>query len=396
MPNQSKILILPAIMDHIGVVLLAKEKGFEVITCDNVPDNPAHRFADKSYNINILDYEQLIDMAKKEQIDCVWGYSTDIGALAAAKVSAALGLGGNPFFAVDTMSDKAKFRLFLKTNGFNCPAFINGKKLEDFSFGKLAFPLVIKPVDRASSRGVTVIAEESEFQDAFNAAIEMSLSGEVIVEEFIDMEGCQLHGDAIVKDGEVVAFAVGDQYFSKHLHQAPIGTVLPSAHKSEVLEELRNEVCRFVNLIGYKNGGINVEARLNTKGELFIIELGPRSGGNYVPELLSAYLQIDIKEYLVSIMTGEKSVLPPNKIIDNVFQYIWRSSQSGKILGKQISDELEIVDSFDLKLIGDSVCHTPGADNIVAIYIIEGKTRAQVEDVYHNPENYFKLELSNN
>ncbi len=390
MNESRKILILPAIHDHVGIIQQAKENGLFVITCDNMPQNPAHQYADKSYNINILDYDRLVEMAQSERIDFVWGYSTDIGALAAAKVSDALGLGANTFIAVDTMADKAKFRTFLREKGFNCPAFDSGKVLNDLVLSELNYPLVVKPVDRASSRGVSVIQDESELKEAFESAIEMSLCGEVIVEEYIDQYGWQLHGDAIVSHGEVTVFVVGDQYFN---NQSPIGTVLPSCHNASIIEELQNEVRRFVKCIGFRNGGINVEARVNSQGELFIIELGPRSGGNYVPELLSAYLQMDVKDYLLSIMSNVDVHLPMYEPQDNVFQYIWRASESGQIAEIKIAEELDIIERYDLKTIGDMVSELPGADNIISIMIIQGKSRDQVEDVYLNDEKYFALKV---
>ena len=388
-----KVLVLPAIIDHISIIKRLIAAGCEVITVDNIPSNPAHAFAHKNYDIDLLDYESLISMAREESIDAVWGYSTDIGALAAAKITDALHLNGNSFNVVETMSDKSKFRAFLQQHAFNCPSYTQASALAGVGADDLSFPVVVKPVDRASSKGISIVQTASGLTLAFQKAQLASLGGQVIIEEYLETKACQLHGDAVVADGEIVLFAIGDQYFSATNPMAPIGTVLPSCQPSEILKQLKEDVQRFVSTVGFVNGGINIEARIGADGKVFIVELGPRSGGNYVPELISHYVGVDVQELLLSCIIGITCdvVLSPSQ--EFVFQFIWRSSYDGKLLKKSISDELDILEQFVLKQEGDRVSAEAGADNIVAILILKAQSRQQVEDVYIHPEKYFDLSV---
>lgn len=387
---------MPAIDDHVSVIKLAKQHGYRVITSDNAPNNVGHQYADLSYDIDLLDYPSLISMAKDESVDFVWAYSTDIGALAAAKVSDSLGLGGNSFDVVNTMCDKALFRTFLKENRFNCPSFIDVVNHKDLDLQDLNFPLIVKPVDRAGSKGVSIVNNIDEYAIAVEFAMSFSLDKRVIVEEYIIGSGPQLHGDVLVQDGKIVIYGIGDQFFDKNNCFAPIATVFPSSYSSNVHDKLRCELERFISCLGFCNGAINVEARYTESGEIFFIELGPRCGGNYIPNLISQAFNFDMIESYTSVLLGLPLVLPIEKKTMPVFQLILRSPYSGILsnldIDKSISDE--IIEKYSCRSLGDRVSDTAGAENVVGVFLLKGTTYSNMLSVLDNISNLFHFEIS--
>lgn len=391
------ILIIPAIDDHINVIKLARNRGCRVITCDNVPTNAGHQYADISYDIDLLDYGSLITMARTESVDAVWGYSTDIGTLAAAKVSDALDLGGNAFDVINIMCDKSLFRTFLTINNFNCPRFVEVTDCSDLTTIELNFPLIVKPVDRAGSKGVTVVGAIEDYAVAVEFAMNFSLDKRVIVEEFIIGSGPQLHGDILVQDGKIAVYGIGDQFFDQNNCFAPISTVFPSSYSADVHDKLRNELDRFVSCSGFLNGAINVEARYSETGDVYFIELGPRCGGNYIPNLLSQALNYDIIDAYATIMLGLPLVLSvSDRGVQPVFQLILRAPSSGILsnLEIDISVSEKIIESYLCKSFGDFISTTAGADNVVGVFLLRASNYSEMLSVLDNIPSLFRFEIS--
>ena len=113
--------MLGGAMQQIPAIKCAKELGFYVITCDYLPNNPGHKFADEYYNISTTEKERVLELAIKLGIDGVLAYASDPAAPTAAYVSEKMGLPGNPYDAVNVMTQKDLFRKFLKEHGFNTP-----------------------------------------------------------------------------------------------------------------------------------------------------------------------------------------------------------------------------------------------------------------------------------
>ena len=71
----------------------------------------------------------------------------------------------------------------------------------------------MKPVDSSGSKGITVVNDRRDLEQAFDYAIEFSRTGKVIVEEYIHTACHQLHGDGIVVNGKLIFMELGEQRF---------------------------------------------------------------------------------------------------------------------------------------------------------------------------------------
>ena len=81
-------------------------------------------------------------------------------------------------------------QVFLKKNNFNVPESASFSKFSDArEFGiellNMRNSLIIKPVDSSGSKGVTRVDNLVDFDDAFSNALNFSITGKVVVEEFI-------------------------------------------------------------------------------------------------------------------------------------------------------------------------------------------------------------------
>ena len=63
--NQKKILMLGGLRYLIPVIQAAHELGYYVITCDYLPHNVAHKYADEYHNISITDKKCCIGISQR-------------------------------------------------------------------------------------------------------------------------------------------------------------------------------------------------------------------------------------------------------------------------------------------------------------------------------------------
>lgn len=382
--SQKKLLILGAMASHVPLLKRAKERGIYTITCDYIPDAVGHSHADEAHLDSTTDFEAVLKLAKACKIDAIMTFNSDPAALTAAYVSEQLGLPGNPFEAVQIMAEKDKFRQFLASHAFNTPRFkqyTNYLTLsQDLDYFK--FPVIIKPVDSSGSKGISKVASAQELQPLFERALDNSRSKRVIVEEFITANGRQIHGDAFVDKGKIKFIYLGDHHFDNKINDlVPISSTFPSQHSKETIRLVENEVQRFISKVGFKQGGINIEARIDDEGKAYLIEVGPRNGGNFIPIVLQhasgfnfidanldAYLGLDFKEQEVR-KEGFVSHLIPH------------SKAQGTLDSLVINPELasKIIERHDAILPGEQVNTFIGSNAAISILIIRYNSAEEMD-----------------
>ncbi len=375
-----KILMLGGAYSQIPAIRKAKEMGYYVITCDYLPGNPGHALSDEYVNVSTTDREGVLKVAREKEVDGVIAYASDPSAQAAAYAADQLGLAGGSFEATRMLSEKDLFRKFLREAGLNCPWCFSFSSAEEAleKIGEVSYPCVMKPVDSSGSKGVEVLSSEEEYRNALADAFRYTRCGRVIVEEFISTPYCQLHGDGIVIDGELVFCELGDQRF---YHSAPIGTaypaMVPEAYYNNALEEVRTAIRKS----GFVSGGVNIEVRIKEDGRVFIIEIGPRCGGNYVPQAMQAVSGIDEVECLIRIAMGEPVDVPSEYRRRPAWQYILGSEKAGVFRDVVIDDYMapKVIGKYIHRTAGESIQEYYNSGNVVGVIILGFDTAEELE-----------------
>lgn len=285
-----KLMILGGSRYALPVIEAAHKLGVYVITCDYLPENIAHRYSDQYCNVSIIDKDAVLKVAQELQINGIVSFACDPGVVTAAYVAEKMGL---PFQcsykSADILQDKGKFRRFLVDNGFNCP---NAKRYTDIKepFNDIDYynwPVIVKPVDSAGSKGVTRVETPDELCVAIDNALEYSHNGSYIIEDFITFEGYHSSTDPFVVDGKIRFITYSDQLFDKDAENpyTPAQIIWPSSMKQKHQEYLTSELQRLVDLLGLTTGIYNVETCVGNNGKPYIMEVSPRGGGCKIAEL---------------------------------------------------------------------------------------------------------------
>jgi biotin carboxylase len=287
--SRQRILILGGSKFQVPLIRRAKELGLHVATCDYLPGNPAHRLADEYHDVSTTDLDGVLALARRIGIDAIASMSSDPAMPAVAYVADALGLPGASPRAIATMTRKDAFRQLLSNHGLPVPEFkVFGAEEVSRAEG-LAAALaldaarcVVKPVDSCGSKGVAVLEPHDDPAPALRIALAQSRAGRCIVERYID--GAHLHGDGYLRRGRLIHQYLGDQgSFAGPPNLIPVSTLWPSGQAAAVISEVARQVEAIAQASGYLDGPLNIEARVTPAGEVFVIEIGPRNGGDYIP-----------------------------------------------------------------------------------------------------------------
>lgn len=152
-------------------VVYAKECGYRVITCDNIPSHAVHALADRSYNVSTYDIDALKKVVEKEHVDGVVYLASAHGLYGATHLIEQYHLPGIPYVVEKMFSNKSNFRHFLKENGFPCPQFQAIKSYDEVDVASLNYPLIVKPVDSSGGNvGITKVLKPTDLPAAVELA----------------------------------------------------------------------------------------------------------------------------------------------------------------------------------------------------------------------------------
>jgi biotin carboxylase len=342
-----RILILGGSRFQLPLIRCARERGLHVITCDYLPGNPGHALADEYHNVSTTDREAVLALARRIGIDAVASFSSDPAMPAVAYVADALGLPGPPPEAIVRLTDKGQFRRLMAGAGLRTPRHwvvdaATAEAVGDLAAGLPAdvSRLVVKPVDSCGSRGVCVVAPDTrDLARALQGALAHSRAGRCIVEQYVD--GLHLHGDGFLQDGRLVHHYLGDQGFVAGTQDTlPVSTLWPSRHDDAVLADAARQVEAIARAAGLLDGPLNIEARIDSMGRAWIIEIGPRNGGDYIPIIQQQLTGFD---FVGSVLDGALGNLPaaPTTTCRGIGAcYTLHADRDGTYAGLRVSDAI--------------------------------------------------------
>lgn len=299
--EQKRLMLLGGLRYLLPVIEEAHKLGVYVITADYLPDNIAHKYSDEYCNVSIIDKEAVLAKARELKIDGILSHAVDPGVVTAAYVAEKMGL---PFQcsyeAACILQDKSRFRQFLRDNGFNCPnakGYTNAEEaLKDVDY--FNWPVIVKPVDSAGSKGVSRVDDPEKLLDAITYALSESHNGHFIIEDFLEKRGFSAGSESFVVDGKLLYNGFYDQYFDKNAVNpyTPSAEVWPSIMEQKYQNEIKSELQRLFTLLGVTTGLFNVECRVCTNGKAYLMEVSPRAGGNRLAEMLNYAADVNINE----------------------------------------------------------------------------------------------------
>lgn len=394
-----KILLLGGSTQQIPAIEYANKMGYYTLLCDYLPDNPGKKYADKFYCVSTTDKDAVLKVAEKEKIDGIVAYASDPAAPTAAYVAEKLGLPTNPYNSVELLTNKDKYRLFLENNNFCTPKAKGYTSIEDAKkeIGFFKLPVIIKPVDSSGSKGVSKVETVNDLEQKLQYALSFSRRKKVIIEEFVEMHGYQIAGDGFSVNGKLIFRCFANDHFnSKGLNPfVPISASFPYNMPKRIHDKIHTEIQRLFDLLNLKTGAYNFDARIDKDENIYLMEIGPRNGGNFIPQVIKYATGVDMIEYTIKAAMGEDC----NDIKISEPKGYWsyyavHSLKSGILKEIKIKEEVKknnIVESHMNYKIGDKVPAFVGANGSLGVLIMKFNSMDEMLDMMDNSEEWIKV-----
>lgn len=396
---QKKLMLLGGLRYLLPVIKAAHEQGYYVITADYLPDNIAHKYSDEYCNVSIIDKEAVLQKARELKIDGIMSFACDPGVVAASYVQNKMGLPSfGPFESVEILQNKDKFRKFLADNGFNVPwAFGFASKEEAWEARNVfVYPLIVKPTDSAGSKGCTRVDNENDLMPAIEYAFKYTISGHVIIEEFLEKKGCSSDTDSYALDGKLKFVSFCAQRFDVNATNpyTPAAYSWPSTFSKEEEEYLTNEIQRLITLLGMKTSVFNIETRVSPSGKPYIMELTPRGGGNRLCEMLRYATGVDMITAITRAMVGDEPATVEQKPYNGHWaEVILHADKDGEFQSLQIDTSLPaaIVEKDLWVQPGDYVHGFEAANDAIGTLVLRFETAEDLEHAITNQASWLKI-----
>jgi len=303
--SRQALVILGGSLDQVFLLRTAEEMGLDTIVLDGNPDAPGLKAATYSAAIDFSRVDRVVQYLRDLQSEGVEPAGiTTMGSEVPhllTKIGETFGWSAPTRETSSLATDKYAMKRRFLEQGIPVPAFALVRSTAEVvnqwrAWGCMR--VVLKPTDRAGSRGVRVLDDEGQVAEAFDYAQTSSKAGHVLVEQFLD--GPQISTETIVYDDRAVTPGFADRvyegmeafrpqimenggWFPAHLGPADTQRVVELAERSALALGIRRGVAKGDVVFHPDRGPVMIEMAARLSGGDFSESLVPLGCGvNYV------------------------------------------------------------------------------------------------------------------
>lgn len=304
MNNKKKIAIIGASYLQVPIILKAKQMGLETHVFAWKVGDEGEKLADYFYPISITEKELILERCREIGIHGICSIASDLAVVAVNYVAQNMNLNGNSELCTLLTTNKYNMRMALEKGGLPIPKVYFSNNNDLYSLEEKDYPVICKPTDRSGSRGVNLVNNENELKHAIKWAKKESLEGRYIIEEYI--EGEEYSIECVTWRGTHQLLAVTKKYTTGAPNFIEKGHLEPAELTDDLKNRIRNIIYRALDVLLIENGASHSEIKINSKGEIKIIEIGSRMGGDLIgSSLVPLSTGIDFTEQVIRIALGE-------------------------------------------------------------------------------------------
>lgn len=307
-----KIAIIGASYLQAPLIEKAKQLGLETHVFAWAANDVGEKIADYFYPISIVEKEDILSKCVEIGVDGVCTIASDLAVITANYVADKMGLIGNSLDCTRKSTNKHEMRNCFEMNGDPSPKSIRVSSVDDLKGIELSYPVIVKPLDRSGSRGITKLESADGLEDAIHIAIEQGFEDAALVEEFV--EGNEYSVEYISWEGTHNFLALTYKYTSGAPHFIETGHLEPAPVDEKVVERIKSIAEHALDSLGIKYGASHTEVKVNKDGVIKIIEIGGRMGGDFIgSSLVKLSTGVDFVEQVIRVSLGEKPLIIKKK-----------------------------------------------------------------------------------
>lgn len=308
---RKKLAIIGASYLQEPVITKAIEMGIETHVFAWKSGDIGEKLADYFYPISIIEKEAILEKCKEIGIDGICTIASDLATITVSYVAEHMGLSGNSIATSIVSTNKHEMRKCFEKNGDPSPISRLVESIDDLDKDKLVYPLIVKPTDRSGSRGIYMVNDWDELSVAIEGAKEQGFEKKALVEDYVC--GKEYSVEYISYNGKHFFLAMTEKYTTGSPNFIEVGHIEPSGVDATTLEKVKKIVEHALNSLGITVGASHTEIKIDSKGEIKIIEIGGRMGGDFIgSHLVRLSTNNDFVEQVVRCALGLNPIVYQN------------------------------------------------------------------------------------
>lgn len=327
----------------------AKALGYYIVGIAWEEGAVCKQYCDKFYPVSFTEKEEVLRICKDEKVNGITSFSLESALPTVVYVAQRLGLVSNTEECIQLTSTKYAQRVAFEKNGIPVPRYCLLEKEDDLKDKNLRYPIIIKPLDSGGSQGITKVDALDELSEAVQIAVSLSKTNRAIAEEFVD--GREFSVEALSHEGKHFILQITDKVTSEAPHFIEMQHHQPAAIDTSMANRIKKMVSSALTALKIENSPSHTEIKLNTRGELYIIEIGARLGGGYITsdlvrlstgyDLVDGAIKLAVNKFVPPICQKQmySGVYFYSKLAPEVGEIIRRHEKYPEIVEWEISDE---------------------------------------------------------
>ncbi len=361
------IAIIGASYLQLPLIIKAKEMGYETHVFAWAANDVGETEADFFYPISITEKDEILEKCREIGICAICSIASDLAVETVNYIASKLGLVGNSLHSTSISTNKYLMRKAFFDNGDPSPRSILVSSESNLDTIDLPFPVIVKPTDRSGSRGVEKVFDRDELAEAVKNAIGQSLEKKAVVEEYV--HGKEYSVEHISYKGVHRLLAVTKKYTTGEPHYIETGHLEPAPLNREVMEKIDKVISHALDSLEIEYGASHSEIKIDSKGDIRIIEIGARMGGDCIGSDLVMYSTgYDFVRMVIQTACGEKPDFTPvcePRAVESLFIFSQSDLDEFNRLKEQEPEKLIRVADWHPEKMG----HTTDSSNRAGCYI---------------------------
>lgn len=340
---KEKIAVLGANEPSVSFYKQAKALGYTIIGIAWAEGAVCEKYCDKFYPISFAEKDKVLEVCRNEKINGITSFSLESALPTVVHVAQRMGLVSNSEDSLLLTQSKFAQRQALEKAGIAVPRYYQIEGEVELCKIDCQYPVIVKPVDSGGSQGICKVETPDKLLEAYKYAVEYSRTQHVIVEEFVD--GREFSVEYISHNGHHYFLQITDKVTSGAPRFVEMQHHQPADISNEVHAAIRNMVEGALTALKITNSPSHTEIKLNSKGQLYIIETGARMGGDYITsDLVRLSTGYDFVEGAIKLAVNKFEVPTfPKPMHSGVYFYSKLAPEIGEII-KNHSKWPEIVE----------------------------------------------------
>lgn len=304
-----RLLILGGSCASLDLIKNAREMGVITVVTDDNPQSICRSLADEEAFVSTTDMDGLQALIKERKIDGVFCGPSEFNVQNMLRLCELAGL---PCYATpaqwDMCGNKETFKQKCIEYGVDCPReYKISETMTPEELAAIDYPIIVKPVDGCSSKGISVCQGPEDVAPAYRRAMAASTCGRIIAEKYIkNQDGGLFCVRYLLQDGEIIPYLMTDTYVVDPTSDKGLISAFsysPSKYTAYYLRHMDAAVRRMIKGMGLTKGTLFFQA-IPCDGKIYMMEMGYRLSGGMIFKMTQPLMGLNDMKMMIRLALG--------------------------------------------------------------------------------------------